>query len=465
MKSITPGSCCRFIPHPSSLILFAALALAGCSDAGDRLVVATWWPREDRARVESAFRKWLADSVPSNASRPTEIEWRLVGGWDDWHRELERPHPPDVLLGGRIASLARLAGEGRLTAAGNAPATPYLVLGAGEIRLADRTGQPASRSKTPRAAPGKGGAGASWPGGARSVTFDDPRSDPVSRTWAASLLDSEQFNDGFTQLVRSAGSPRRIGRRAGAARGAVERGEASMSPLWIAQRTGFEIEDSQRSIGDAGSIDRLPEAAVLPRFVEGAAVVVGCRNPELAGQFLRFLAETRGGGPTSESSAASPQSDPDVDELIADLVGAVLVDAQDELWAAWAAVDRARDPEPARKWMTEPPPWPPASIAGLLARGDSDALNLVETLAREIAPEAAVRAELMRTWLAPARSIDRTVLAELAHLAGGRLTTEPRFRAWLSAEWTVWARKRFRRVARLALAPAGKPSATGALKR
>ncbi len=150
------------------------------------------------------------------------------------------------------------------------------------------------------------------------------------------------------------------------------------------------------------------------------------------------------------------EADSAVEGLLADLVGAILVDAQDELWAAWAALGRAGDPEAARKWMAEPPPWPPASIARLLARGDSEALNLVEALAREIAPDAAVRAELIRSWLASARVIDRGVLVELAHLADGRVITEPRFRAWLSAEWATWARQRFRRVERLALL--GRPS-------
>jgi hypothetical protein len=196
----------------------------------------------------------------------------------------------------------------------------------------------------------------------------------------------------------------------------------------------------------------LPEAAVPPRLVEGAAIVAGGANQRLASEFVRFLAETRADRPVAESSSARSQADPQLEELVADLVGATLVDAQDELWAAWAALDRAGDPEPALKWMTEPPPWPPASIARLLARGDSDALNLVETLAREITPDAAVRAELIRSWLAPARVIDRSALAELTHLADGRLGTEPRFRAWLRAEWTVWARQRFRRVERLALA-------------
>ena len=98
--------------------------------------------------------------------------------------------------------------------------------------------------------------------------------------------------------------------------------------------------------------------------------------------------------------------------------------------------------------MTEPPPWPPASVAKLLKRGEEGAA-LLETLTAEIAPEADVRNWLLRSWLAPPRHVDGRLLAELAGAVDGRLAREPRFRAWLRGEWTAWARQRYRRVARL----------------
>ena len=73
-------------------------------------------------------------------------------------------------------------------------------------------------------------------------------------------------------------------------------------------------------------------------------------------------------------------------------------------------------------------------------------MTLIETLAREIAPEPAVRAWLVRSWLAPHRLIDDRFLTELTQAAEGRLCHEPRFRAWLRAEWTASARQRYRRV-------------------
>ena len=60
-------------------------------------------------------------------------------------------------------------------------------------------------------------------------------------------------------------------------------------------------------------------------------------------------------------------------------VGPTLVDAQDELWAAWGRLEAAGRPERAERWMTEPPPWPPASIARMLQRGEEGG-TLLETL-------------------------------------------------------------------------------------
>jgi hypothetical protein len=80
-------------------------------------------------------------------------------------------------------------------------------------------------------------------------------------------------------------------------------------------------------------------------------------------------------------------------------------------------------------------------------------MPLIETLAAQLAPEADVRAWLLRSWLVPGRSVDGALLDELAAAVDGRLVREPRFRAWLRSEWTAWARQRYRRVARLAQRP------------
>jgi hypothetical protein len=99
--------------------------------------------------------------------------------------------------------------------------------------------------------------------------------------------------------------------------------------------------------------------------------------------------------------------------------------------------------------MTEPPPWPPVSVAELLKRGDQGGAML-EELTALLTPEADLRNWLLRSWLAPPRPVDGRLLAELAGALGGRLAREGRFRAWLRGEWTAEARQRYRRVARLA---------------
>ena len=45
------------------------------------------------------------------------------------------------------------------------------------------------------------------------------------------------------------------------------------------------------------------------------------------------------------------EGDERIATLVADLLGATLVDAQDELWTAWKALERAGYPESARKWL------------------------------------------------------------------------------------------------------------------
>ena len=117
----------------------------------------------------------------------------------------------------------------------------------------------------------------------------------------------------------------------------------------------------------------------LARVAEGVAIL---RSADIKTWLKRFCDSwpKRSG---SQPMPAEPtnETDPDVETLVADLLGATLVDAQDELWAAWAALERAGYPATALKWMTEPPPWPPASVAKILDRPGEEAMTLIETLA------------------------------------------------------------------------------------
>jgi hypothetical protein len=396
----------------------------GCDVAApDRLVIATSWPLDDRRRLEAEFAGWLASSSSPVARGPIRLEWLILEHGDDPARVVDRRNPPDVLLGGPASSFDRLARTGRLSALPLAGSPSWTVSRLSTIRL---IGRPSSSSR-------------SWPPTDRSgspVAFDDPRNDPISLAWARSLLAGGRFNQGYSRLVSEAGRSRRIGWQAGSAPAAVPRGEVERAPVL-----------SPAAIGDNDSSALDPKFGDPPSpWVEGVAIPRTDRDPDLARAFLEFLAAT---GQTRRVPVRLPTSS-DSDVLLADLLGATLVDAQDELWVAWSALEKAGISETALRWMTEPPPWPPASVSKMLNRQGERAMSLLESLVGQLATDPTVRAWLLRSWLSPPRLIDGALFNELVLAVDGRLCREPRFRDWLRAEWTAWARQRYRRVARLA---------------
>ncbi len=207
---------------------------------------------------------------------------------------------------------------------------------------------------------------------------------------------------------------------------------------------------------------RLVQGAELPGKVEspskeseGVGLLPEGDHRSLANEFLAFLVEQREAKPEAPREGTNPVAD----GLLADLLRATLIDSREELDAARLALQAPGDHGRSSRWMTEPPPWPPASVAKILA-GDGDrAMTLIETLAGQIAPEERLRSWLLRSWLTPTRPIDGAFLDELSKAEDGRLAREPRFRSWLRAEWTAWARQRYRRVARLARAGMPVPEA------
>jgi len=406
----------RFDTNRGQRVLLAGLmalvcvltSAPGCGPTGSEgLVVATGWPLQERRRIELEFQHWLKSSSGIRRPRSLEIEWLVLAPGDDLKRVVARRHPPDVLLGGRASTLASLARSQSLDPIQSAESALWSIVAAGDTgtaaeRLPGRL-DPIAAQLTPP-----------------SFTLNDPRSDPISLARAFGQLDPGRFAEGYSQLARIAGNPRRIGRQATS----------------VLSETGPGEPDSTRKTHDS------------PESSEGVAILRSARHRDLAQEFLRFLAETRQIG--VHPAEPENRADPAVEALVADLLGSTLVDAQDELWAAWAAVERAGYPAMALKWMSETPPWPPASVAKILDQPGEQSMTLIETLAREIAPEPAVRAWLVRSWLAPHRLIDDRFLTELTQAAEGRLCHEPRFRAWLRAEWTAWARQRYRRVLRVA---------------
>jgi hypothetical protein len=234
--------------------------------------------------------------------------------------------------------------------------------------------------------------------------FGDPRVDPGLLALAKATLGAEGWSRGYERLVR----------RAARARGIVERSDEGSGPL-----------------------DR----------TEGLAVVRGGPNQDQAMKFLQAL-ESRGlaGLPTDRAIDEAT-----ADDLLADLLGAALVDSLDELREADAALARFGRPAKAEAAIAERPPWPPASVAKL--RLDPNGEAMVGTLLGQIAPDPESRGWLIESWSKPKRPIDGALLDELAGAAHGRLAGEPRFRAWLRSEWTAWTRQLYRRVARVAGGP------------
>jgi hypothetical protein len=254
--------------------------------------------------------------------------------------------------------------------------------------------------------------------GTRPAELGDPRRDVLALDWAMRQLEQGRWREGYARLVDVAGHKPRIGR-------------------------DVRAEPGNRHEGNIA-------ASVDSAWPEGVAILNTAHDPLMAREFVRFMIETRQADLTPSPGATGHAADPDSESLVADLLGATLVDSQDELWTAWDALERASAPEPVRKRLTEPPAWPPASVDKYLKREGEHAMSLIETLAGELSPRPAVRSWLIRSWLSPPRLVDETLLAEMAHAAEGTLINEPRFRAWLRAEWTASARQRYRRVAKLA---------------
>ncbi|WP_165064204.1 hypothetical protein [Paludisphaera rhizosphaerae] len=390
-----------------------AVLFAGCADGrlsglaspedDDRFRIATSWPRPDRARLAKEFADWLVEHRDEVNLNVGAIAWVETSENGPTARDLRSlAPPPDVLLGGPVAGYARLASEGRLESLGDGAPRPFWVV---------------SRS-TP----------IGLPEASNRLALADPREDAEALAWCLGRTDAEGWSRGYAGLLDLYGSTSSdVGWRSGSARADLESGRADRT-VGVLENSPFHYE-------------------------EGAGVPRGARRSKAARAFLRFLVERQGArmGPELEGPNAAGAT-ADVESLAADLLGATLVDAREELATAVAAVRKAGSPVWALERLTQPPPWPPASIEKLLERGGERGLALVETLMNQVAPDPGLRDWLARNWLKPRRDLDREVFAEIAGVDGGRLAREPRFRAWLRAEWTQWARQRYRWVARLAAA-------------
>jgi len=387
-----------------ALAALAAFGLVGClDDRGenrDAFRIASPWPCETRAALAREFAEWLRGR-PDVSVEARSISWVAAETGPD----VLAASRADLLLGGPSSAFQRLAADGRLEPLADDAPRPYWV--AARRERAGLTPGPSPRGR---------------------LALDDPRVDPATRAWCLGAKDGP-WPARYAELATAYGEAAApAGWRVGSAAAAVERGRAG------------------RTLGPTAETD-----GEIVELAEGAAIPVGSRRPKAARAFLKFLAETRGAAPgPAFASQAEVRAAAEADGLAADLLGATLVDAQPELRAATAAVREAGSPEWAVGLLTQLPPWPPASVEELLAKEGEAGLALVEALIGQVAPDPSLRPWLSRSWLRPRRAVDPGLLAEVAAAEGGRLAREPRFRSWLRAEWTQWARQRYRWVARRA---------------
>ncbi|MDR3619819.1 MAG: hypothetical protein P4L85_10760 [Paludisphaera borealis] len=315
-------------------------------------------------------------------------------------------NPPDVFLGGPISFFVDLASKDQLESLGSGPDRPFWSTARRSV-VGMVEGAPSPTSRT---------------------VLADPRVDPLTLAWGLGRLRDDGWPVAYAKLIDLYGRAQTAGWHVGSARAAVVRGDAD------------------------ATIARLDEGAASATdsvvFEEGAAIRRDARRMTAARSFLQFLDERRDASAEKAGIGLSPNAE----SLAADLLGATLVDAQDELRKAIDEVRKAGSPPGAVPLLTQLPPWPPASVEKLLKRGGEGAATLVETLAGQVAPEPGPRLWLSQSWLRHRKPIDGALLSELAAVDQGRLAREPRFRAWLRAEWTQWARQRYRWVARLAAA-------------
>ena len=404
-------------------LVLTALYCTGCVPVGeDEIVVATCWGDRECRALETEFARW--SSSPEEAlDQPTRIRWIRLAPGDDPALVADRLGAVDVLLGGLATSYERLAEAGHLAHPDVGSGPLWITAGRGAIGWAFN---PSEIRKVAGGPPGDWRAALTTSFSGR-LALGDPRYDPTTRTLAAALLQTD-WATGYAALIRLAAQSRRIEPAGQSSLAAVERGRAILAPAVAGD------------LAAGSTLAWTPATGDLER-IEGAAMIRGSAQPERSGAFLRFLASRH-----PQAATVSPAVSPRAMDLRDELLGAALVEAQDELWLAWAALERAGWPAKRVDDLLKAPPWPPASIEKMRAKESSTIL--LDTLAEQIAHDPYDRAWLLEFWERPPGRVDGAFLEELATVNGGRLGSNPRLRAWLRGEWVAWTRQNARRVTR-----------------
>ena len=358
---------------------------------------------------------------PGSACNPVKT-------WHAWSRACRRS---TCCWAARSRRFRGLAASGR-SRGDRAPRAAALVRGSPS---ADRPG------REPRGAGVPGSAGfaetleMSDPELRGQVALDDPRADPACLALARRRLGQGDWAAGYAELVRTAGNARPIGRGGGSARASVERGEAAVAPVVLttdasAATTSGPIElvivawctlacggrrACARGAPSRGSAGVPPVPYRSARGGAGKRASIGRRESESINSW-----------PTC---SARPWSTP-----------------------RWSFA------RPGRPWRGR------ARRSEPMRRPGSRSLRPGHRLRSSAFARATSSGPWSRPWRSSSaptskcgagcssiggeggasRSIDGALIAELANALEGRVANEPRLRAWLRAEWTAWARQRYR---------------------
>lgn len=175
---------------------------------------------------------------------------------------------------------------------------------------------------------------------------------------------------------------------------------------------------------------------VAADWIDGASATAWARQPGEARRFVEAVGDgTSGGFDPAEGRTAL---------IAADLLGALLTDAGDELREAWPRLARELGEEEAAKRLGGLPTWPPESVRAVARAHPDDAESWLGTLAESMTDDDPAATWLISQWMGNPRPVDLAVVREIAGAVGGRLVAEPRFRSWLRGEWAAWARMRYR---------------------
>lgn len=383
------------IPLPVAACLLVVLS-TGCGEGpGGReaLVIWTTW---DRARCDEVERVWKASRGPGPFARPV---WVPIAE-DSLIRRLSNDHRVDLLLGGSPRLFESLASADLLRPPEDPGARSWQQVAITPVGVLAASGT--------REAPESWGRLQGTP--ARPLVLDDPRTDRATRCWVEARLGAATWSDGYAEIARVAAT--------------------AVSAGWPA------VDD-----GTAGRIGMVGRDAPTPliHFIEGGAVPRSSRRAEEAIRLLATLA-------AESTEIEALVMDPLVSELTAELVGATLIDAHDDLRSSWRRLEAAGRIEATAARLLQPPPWPPTSV--LLLNEDPARADDLDALATELAPSLEARAWLRTSWDVARRPIDGAFLAELASVDGGGLARSAGFRAWLRGEWAAWAGQWYRWVGR-----------------